>query len=276
MKKYLFAGLATLLNCFSLTCAAVELSGAARQGGLLLGMAEEGVRLEFDGHNVRIADNGVFILALGRDAPPRMELFVYNNAGKKTVRVIEVMQREYPTQKIEGVPQRTVTPPEEALARIRAEGRMVRKARSLDDLRMDFTRGFRRPIDGVITGVYGSQRIYNGVPKRPHFGLDIAAPTGTPVKAPAPGVVTLTHPDMYYSGGTLIVDHGHGLSSTFIHLSKILVKEGQHIEPGDVIAEVGATGRATGPHLDWRMNWFDVRIDPQQVMQTLPFTPQVP
>ena len=147
---------------------------------------------------------------------------------------------------------------------------MVRDARSLDRERTDFIGGFIQPLEGVITGVYGSQRVYNGIPKRPHYGLDIAAPEGTAVRAPAFGVVTLVHPDMYYSGGTLIVDHGHGLSSTFIHLSKILVQEGQRVTPGELIAEVGATGRATGPHLDWRMNWFDVRVDPQQVLQALP------
>ena len=130
--------------------------------------------------------------------------------------------------------------------------------------------GFVWPLEGTITGVYGSQRIYNGVPKSPHYGIDIAAPQGELVRAPAPGVVTLVHPDMYYSGGTLIVDHGHGLSSTFIHLSESLVEIGQRVEAGEVIAKVGSTGRSTGPHLDWRMNWFDVRIDPRLVLEALP------
>jgi murein DD-endopeptidase MepM/ murein hydrolase activator NlpD len=110
--------------------------------------------------------------------------------------------------------------------------------------------------------VYGSQRILNGEPRRPHFGIDIATPTGTPVKAPADGVVTMVHPDMFFSGGTLILDHGHRLSSSFLHLSKIVVKEGDEVRQGDIIAEVGATGRVTGAHLDWRMNWGKERVDP--------------
>jgi murein DD-endopeptidase MepM/ murein hydrolase activator NlpD len=126
------------------------------------------------------------------------------------------------------------------------------------------------PVTGRISGVYGSQRILNGKPKRPHYGVDIAAPTGTPVKAPADGVVSLVHNDMFYSGGTLIVDHGHGLSTTYMHLHKILVKKGQRVKQGDVIAQVGATGRVTGPHLHWGMNWFDTRLDPSLLVPPMP------
>ena len=133
-----------------------------------------------------------------------------------------------------------------------------------------FLAGFIWPLQGPITGVYGSQRILNGEPRRPHFGVDVAAPTGTPVVAPADAIVTLVHPDMYFSGGTLIMDHGHGLSSTFIHLHKVLVEEGQVVKQGDVVAEVGATGRVTGPHLDWRMNLFTVRIDPELLVPPMP------
>lgn len=259
-----------LLGIFCLTGNAIELNGLARQGGLLIGQAPQGVRIEFQGRAVRVADSGVFLIALGREAPSQMELVMYNGIGEKNVQIIDVAQRDYPVQRVEGVPEHTVTPPQEAIDRIRNEAAMVSEARSRDDVRTDFAGGFIRPLNGEITGVYGSQRIYNGVPKRPHYGLDIAAPEGTPVRAPAPGVVTLVHPDMYFSGGTLIIDHGHGLSSTFIHLSQILVTEGQRIEPGQLVAKVGATGRATGPHLDWRINWFDVRIDPQLVLQAFP------
>jgi murein DD-endopeptidase MepM/ murein hydrolase activator NlpD len=156
------------------------------------------------------------------------------------------------------------------LERIRREGRLVRQARADNDPREDFLQGFIKPLEGPITGVYGSQRVYNGVPKNPHYGLDIARPTGTVVVAPAPGIVKLVHDDMYYSGGTLVLDHGYGLSSSFIHLSGALVKEGQRVEAGDAIAKVGATGRATGPHLDWRVNWFNVRLDPALVLKFFP------
>jgi murein DD-endopeptidase MepM/ murein hydrolase activator NlpD len=134
---------------------------------------------------------------------------------------------------------------------------------------MDFAGAFHWPLEGPITGVYGSQRVYNDVPGRPHYGVDVAAATGTPITTPAPGLVTLAHPDMFYSGGTVIIDHGYGISSTMMHLSKVLVDVGQEVVPGDIIAEVGASGRATGPHLDWRMNWFKVRIDPQLLVQPM-------
>ena len=156
------------------------------------------------------------------------------------------------------------------LDRIKNDNRIVALARKRNDARTDFDKGFIWPVKGRITGVYGSQRVFNGVPKRPHFGIDIAAPTGTKVLAPAGGIVTLAEDDLYYSGGTLIIDHGHGLSSTFIHLHKNLVKVGDRVEQGDAVAEVGATGRVTGPHLDWRMNWFKHRIDPELLVKHLP------
>ena len=155
-------------------------------------------------------------------------------------------------------------------AEIKLTHTLVREARTVDDKRTDFLTGFVKPLEGPITGVYGSRRVYNGTPGNPHYGLDIAAPTGTEVFAPAPGVVTLVHRDMFYSGGTLLIDHGYGISSTFIHLSELLVEEGQQVTPSDPIARVGATGRATGPHLDWRINWFDVRLDPALVLDQFP------
>ena len=147
---------------------------------------------------------------------------------------------------------------------------MVASARARRDQRTDYAAPFAWPARGRISGVYGSQRILNGEPRRPHFGVDVAAPTGTPVYAPAPGIVTLAHEDMYFSGGTLIIDHGHGLSSSFLHLSEILVEAGTYVSRGDLIARIGATGRASGPHLDWRMNWLDRRVDPQRLVKGLP------
>ena len=143
---------------------------------------------------------------------------------------------------------------------------MVATARQHRDNQAYYSQGFAWPAKGRISGVYGSQRVLNGEPRRPHFGLDIAAPEGTNVFAPADGLITLTHPDMYFSGGTIILDHGQGLSSTFLHLSKILVEAGTFVKQGDLIARIGATGRASGPHLDWRMNWLDRRVDPQPLM----------
>jgi murein DD-endopeptidase MepM/ murein hydrolase activator NlpD len=174
-----------------------------------------------------------------------------------------VAKRTYDVQRIDGLPPKKVTPSEEDMVRIRKEYALIRTARDRDDAREDFLGGFEWPARGRISGVYGSQRILNGVPRRPHFGVDVAAPVGTLVYAPADGVVTLAHDDMFFSGGTLIVDHGHGLSSSFLHLNAVLVKEGDRVRQGDPIAKIGATGRVTGPHLDWRMNLVGARLDPQ-------------
>ena len=183
---------------------------------------------------------------------------------------VGVVARDYRIQRVEGVPEKTVNPPEADLARIRKESSLAATARNIDSTLTDFSAPFVWPLIGPITGVYGSQRVYNGTPKNPHFGVDVARPKGTVVIAPAGGIVRLAYDDMYFSGGTLIVDHGHGLTSTFMHLSAILVQEGQRIEQGDPIAKVGSTGRATGPHLDWRMNWYEHRVDPQTLVGPMP------
>lgn len=243
--------------------------GIWQQGGMVVGRVAPVARVTLAGKRVEVGRDGYFVLGLGRDAPPEIELTVIDPLGQRSLR-FEVDQRQYQVQRIEGVPQHTVTPPPEVLERIRREQQLVDRARGRISPRQDFLDGFTRPLEGPITGVYGSARIYNGVPRNPHYGLDIAAPTGTLVRAPASGVVRLVHPDMYFSGGTLILDHGQGLSSTFIHLSEILVEEGAEVARGDAIARVGATGRATGPHLDWRMNWRDVRIDPDLVLSHFP------
>ena len=155
-----------------------------------------------------------------------------------------------------------VTPPPELLARIREEGAIVRAARAFDTAETHLFAPFAWPARGPISGVYGSQRVLNGEPRQPHFGVDIAAPEGTPVRAPAGGEIRLAEVDLYYSGGTVILDHGHGLSSTFLHMSRVDVAVGQRVAQGEVIGAIGATGRVTGAHLDWRMNWFERRLDP--------------
>lgn len=248
----------------------VDIEGQWRQGGVLIGRALQPVNVFLGQRKLRVSDSGHFVFGLPREHEGAVELsLVHRNGDHKTLR-FPVAKRHYEVQRIEGVAQKHVTPPQDVLQRIRDEAQKVKAARQLDDARDDFASGFIWPLSGAITGVYGSQRVYNGVPKSPHYGVDIAGPKGAPVKAPAAGVVTLAEPDLYYSGGTLIIDHGHGLSSTFIHLSTLHVRVGQKVEQGDVVAEVGASGRATGPHLDWRMNWFDVRVDPQLLMADTP------
>lgn len=240
----------------------VRLDGEIAQGGLVIGQAPPGSEVRFDGEPVLVSGDGRFLIAFGRDETGPRRLAVTLPDGADWQRELIPESREFDIQRIDGLPDEQVTPPPEVLERIRAEARMANEARTRRDRRDDWTEGFHWPVTGPITGVYGSQRILNGEPRSPHWGIDIAAPAGTPVEAPAPGIVTLVHDDMYFSGGTLFIDHGHGLVSAFLHLSEILVDDGERIERGQVVARVGATGRVTGAHLDWRMNLGDVRIDP--------------
>ena len=249
---------------------ALEIRGSVSQGGLLLGKVSPAEKVEFMNRQVRVSAEGWFVVGLGRNAPEEVELRVHSPDGESASYRFQVIQRQYKEDRVEGVPQKTVTPPPEVLERIRQEAALVRQARADDEQFQYFLAGFRKPAEGRISGVYGSRRVYNGTPGRPHYGLDIAAPTGTPVYAPASGVVKLVHDDMFYSGGTLVIDHGHGLTSTFIHLSEVLARPGEHVDSGELIARIGASGRATGPHLDWRINWFDVRLDPALVLQYFP------
>lgn len=241
---------------------AVELIGEMTQGSLIRGQVPPGTTVWLDDIEIKVSEKGYFGFGFGRDAKLAYDLAWQTPNQDKQYKTLVLEKREYQTQAIEGLPQKMVTPPESVLKRIRQDSAQVAKARSLIDDSTAFMEDFIWPAEGPITGVYGSQRILNGKPKRPHFGVDVGGPVGQPVYAPASGVVTLFVPDMYYSGGTLILDHGHGISSTFLHLSKAHVQEGQWVKQGELIAEIGATGRATGPHLDWRMNWMKERIDP--------------
>jgi murein DD-endopeptidase MepM/ murein hydrolase activator NlpD len=262
----ILAGVAGILIAVVAEAGTLELEGTVTQGALIIGRTDPGTSVALDGEPVSVADDGVFLLGFGRDAAAKARLDLVFPDGSRSHRDLVVAQRKYRIQRVDGLPPKTVTPSEKDMVRIRKEIAEVKQARKRNDAREDFLAGFAWPLKGRISGVYGSQRILNGKPRRPHFGVDIAAPTGTIVRAPADGVVSLANNDMFFSGGTLIVDHGHGLSSTFMHLSAILVEEGQRVHQGDTIAKVGATGRASGPHLHWGMNLFETRLDPQLVV----------
>lgn len=255
---------------FAAQAAEVTLKGAFVQGGLVFGQTTPGARATLDGRPLRLTDDGRFVFGFGRDAPKTATLAVTAPDGSIETRALTIARREYDIQRIDGIAETYVTPPEAVLARIRADAEAAAAARALDRPETDFDTGFIWPVEGRISGVYGSQRILNGKPRQPHYGVDIAGPIGTPVKAPADGVVTLAHPDMYFSGATLIIDHGHGLSSTFLHLERIEVEVGQRVRQGEVVARLGASGRVTGPHLDWRMNWREERIDPALLVPPMP------
>ena len=250
----------------------IELRGDVVQGGLVIGRVLTGSEVELDGEPLRHAADGYFLIGFGRDETASRRLVVRARDGVTEVLELQPEPRQFDIQRIDGLPPSQVTPDPESLERIRREAGQVREARKRLDARLDFAEDFVWPVHGPITGVYGSQRILNGEPRSPHWGVDLAAPTGTPVVAPAAGVVTLAHPDMYFSGGTLMLDHGLGLSSAFLHLDEILVEPGQRVAQGELIARVGATGRVTGAHLDWRMNLGETRVDPRLLMDEPPRT----
>lgn len=263
------SGVAGILIAVAAEGGTLELDGAVTQGALIIGRTDPGTTVSLDGEPVLVSRDGVFLLGFGRDAPAKARLEAIFADGSRTHRDLQVAQRKYHVQHVDGLPPSKVSPSEEDMVRIRKEIAQVKQARKRNDAREDFLAGFAWPLKGRISGVYGSQRILNGKPRRPHFGVDIAAPVGTIVRAPADGIVTLTNSDMFFSGGTLIVDHGHGLSSTFMHLNAILVKDGQRVRRGDSIAEVGATGRASGPHLHWGINLLETRLDPQLLVEPM-------
>ena len=245
---------------------ALKLSGDFVQGGLVFGQLKSKAKITINDRKVRISKDGEFIIGFGRDYPKQAILTIDYINGQSIEHELKISQREYKVQRIDGLPNAQVNPDKQTLVRIKQEQARIRKARELDDDRLDFKQGFIWPTKGPVTGVYGSQRILNGEPRQPHYGIDVAAPIGTPVIAPASGIVTYTE-NMYFSGWTLVLDHGYNLSSSFLHLDKILVQVGDHIDQGEIIALVGASGRVTGPHLDWRMNWHTQRLDPGLLMQ---------
>ena len=250
---------------------AIELDGNLMQGGLVVGHAPPGSTVTLDGTAVRVGSDGVFILGFGREAAATAELLVVRADGAQDHRTLAIEQREYEIQRIDGLPEQMVTPEDPALLqRIADERALIQAAWAHDTPAIDFLGGFIWPVEAPISGVYVSQRILNGEPRQPHYGVDMAAPVGTPVMAPAGGIVRLAEPDLYFTGGTVIVDHGHGLSSTLMHMASVTVIVGQRVKQGDIVGTVGATGRATGPHLDWRMNWHDARIDPQLLVPPMP------
>ncbi len=241
----------------------LSLKGDFAQGGLVIGQAAPNTKVSFNGTKLKVSEEGYFVFGFHRDFEEKATLTLTNGKHKE-VQPLFIRKRQYNIERVDGLPPSKINPIKpKTLARIKKEGAMVGVARAKTSEIKAFMQDFIWPAKGRLSGFYGSQRVLNGEPKRPHYGVDVAAPTGTAVIAPADGIVRLVHNDMFYSGGTLIVDHGFGVSSTFIHLNSIEVKEGQEVKQGDLIATIGATGRATGPHLDWRINWYKSRLDPQ-------------
>lgn len=245
----------------------VVFPASVQQGAMVIGRVPPGSQVRYGQRELRVSGYGTVVLGVGRDQRDPLQLTVTRPDGSRVDAEIAVDRRNWPVQHVYGVPPRTVNPPPAVAARIAREQAAVASARTRNDARTDFAQPFIWPVQGRISGRFGNARVYNGQPGSGHSGMDIAAPSGTPVKAPAAGIVSFADADLYLTGGTVVLDHGFGISSNFLHLSRIDIKVGDRVEQGQVIAAVGSTGRSTGPHLHWGMNWFDVRIDPLLVLE---------
>jgi murein DD-endopeptidase MepM/ murein hydrolase activator NlpD len=248
----------------------LTLEGSFTQGGLVRGEVAPGSEVWFEGRRLRVSEAGRFVFGFGRDFQSPGRLDVRYPDGSADRRRIELEARSYRTQRIDGLPPRQVSPSKAELERIRADARRIDAARARDSELLGFAEPVAWPAIGPISGVFGSQRILNGEPRAPHKGVDIAAPAGTPVGAMTAGTVSLAETDMYYTGGTVIVDHGHGLHSIYVHLQDVLVEAGKRLRQGEVLGNVGATGRATGPHLHWGVHWFEEALDPELLVGPMP------
>ena len=255
-----------LVFFISFKVSAVEFDGKFIQGHFIIGKTEPDTKIKIDKKQVKVTNDGYFAFGISRDRKYDVVITLEKNGVKEKI-TKRIQKRKYNIQRIDGLEEKMVTPPEEVYERIKKDNKLIAKARAVDTNLDFFKDKFIVPVDdAIITGVYGSQRILNGKPKWPHYGLDFAQKEGSPVKAMINGTVTMAEPDLYYTGGTLIFDHGHGISTLYMHLNEIFVKKGQKVKQGEVIGTVGSTGRATGAHLDVRLNWFDVRLDPATVL----------
>ena len=244
---------------------AVEFKGKFIQGHYIVGVTDPSSKIIIDKKNVKVSEDGYFVFGIDRDRKFDLTITKINN-GKKEKIIKKVLKRKYNIQRIDGLEESKVTPPESVYKRIKKENNKIGEARAINSDLPFFKNQFIMPVEGIISGVYGSQRILNGKPRWPHYGIDIAAKKGTMIKSSGSGVVTMAEDDLYYTGGTIIMDHGHGISTIYSHLETILVSVGDKINKGDLIGTVGSTGRSTGPHLDFRVNWFQTRLDPMSIL----------
>ena len=255
-----------LIIFISSSAFAIDFEGKFRQGHFIIGKTEPKSKIWIDKKPVKVSTDGFFVFGIDRDRKYDV-IITKMNGGKKEKIVKKIQKREYKIQRIDGLPEKKVTPPKEVYDRIKKENKIISDARSINSNLTFFKNKFIPPLDkAIITGVYGSQRILNGKPKWPHYGIDFAAKEGTKIKAMLDGTATMVEPDLFYTGGTLIFDHGHGISTLYMHMQKIYVKKGQKVKQGEIIGTVGSTGRSTGAHLDIRLNWFGTRLDPMTVL----------
>ena len=245
---------------------AIEFQGKFLQGHFILGKTDPNAKILVGKREVKISKDGFFVFGIDRDQKYDL-IFTKILKGEKSIITKKVLKRNYNIQRIDGLAESKVTPPESVYKRIKKENNAIGAARAINSDLQFFKEKFIMPVKGIISGVYGSQRILNGKPRWPHYGIDIAAKQGTLIKSSGTGIVTMAEDDLYYTGGTVIMDHGHGISTIYSHLENIIVSVGDKIKQGDIIGTVGSTGRSTGPHLDFRLNWFQTRLDPMSVLK---------
>lgn len=254
--------------------AAEIVRGTALQGHLMVFKTAPGTQLEIDGAPLAVSKQGYFAIGFHRDDKAAVTLDIRHADGRAEQISLTPQTRRYDVQRIDNLPRNMVTPPTQTLDRIKRDIADVKAARAHFSEQDDaLVNGFDWPVWGRISGIYGSQRILNGKPRQPHYGIDIAAAPGLAVRAPADGIVVMAK-DLYFTGGTIIIDHGYHLNSTYSHLHKMIVPEGARVKRGDIIGSVGSTGRSTGPHLDWRINWKQKRLDP--LLLAGPLLPALP
>ena len=245
---------------------AVEFNGKFIQGHYIIGKTDPNSTVIIDKKKVKVSKDGYYAFGLDRERKYDVVIKINKDGNTNTI-IKKVQKRKYNIQRIDGLEEKKVTPPEEVYERIKNENKLIAEAREINSDLDFFKDKFILPLENaIITGVYGSQRILNGKPRWPHYGIDFAGDLGTPIKAMADGIVTLAEKDLYYTGATLIFDHGHGISTLYMHLDEIFVEKDDIVKQGDIIGTVGSSGRSTGPHLDVRLNWFGTRLDPATVL----------
>ena len=242
---------------------ALSLCGTLKQGEVLIGHGALSKSVTLDGKTYPVNKDGDFLLVLGRDAPSKVTLSV---DGKNYD--LAVAKQDWDIQSIKGVEQRKVTPLAADEAEILREQKDVKEAlTTVDTDNQSWQDGFVLPIDGTISGNFGNQLIFNGIPKSPHTGTDIAATEGSEVKAAGNGKVLLSGGNYFYGGNMVIIDHGLGLQTIYMHLQKATVKKGDEVKKGDIVGLVGKTGRATGPHLHWGASFNNIRFRPHSLLE---------
>ena len=247
----------------------LSLDGHAVEGGLMFGKTDAQARVTLDKNPVLVSKEGHFLIGFGRDSAgiKNLEVALGNEIVRREINVVD---REFKIERINGLPGKKVTPNPKAIERITKEKVLITDAKRASDSSPHYLSGFGWPVIGRLSGVYGSQRVLNGKPRRPHYGTDVAAPTRTPVRAVAAGRVAFVHSGMFFNGKTVLIDHGLGLRSVYIHLSDAKVTKDAYVAAGDVIGAVGATGRATGPHLHFGVTHNATPIDPEVLLGEMP------